>query len=87
MAYFPNGTSGMIYEDEWCDRCVHQPTEDDAPMCPIWFAHTVWNYEAVKQTEAKMLLEAMIPTKENGFPDKCRMFIGTGDVPGQKKLF
>ena len=87
MAYFPNGTSGMIYEGQYCDRCVHQPAEDDAPMCPVWFAHFTWNYEACKQDEAKMLLEAMIPTKENGFPDKCKMFLPTGDLPGQKELF
>ena len=55
-------------------------------MCPIWFAHTVWNYDALNHAEAKMLLEAMIPTKDNGLPDKCCMFIGMGDVQGQMTM-
>ena len=86
MAYFPNGSSGERYQEQWCYRCVHD-CGDDEPTCPVWFAHLCWNYDACNQADVKMLLEAMIPTKENGFPDKCRMFISTGDLPGQAKLF
>jgi len=87
MGYFPNSTSGMIYDDKWCSRCLHCPQEGDMEMCPIMFAHMIWNYEAVEQEDAKSLLEAMIPTTKDGFPDKCKMFISTGDLQGQAKLF
>lgn len=34
MGYFPNGTSGMMYEEEYCDRCAHQ-----RGGCAVWLAH------------------------------------------------
>lgn len=86
MAYFPNGTSGMMYEEKWCVRCVHGQDVEEL-MCPVWFAHMLWNYDTRADEEISGILEYMIPTRDDHFPDKCRMFITTGDVPGQMQLF
>ena len=57
MAYFANGTSGMIYEEEYCSRCKNwKDLEDDRGFgCPIWDLHTVHNYDQVKNKDFKRL--------------------------------
>ncbi len=86
MAYFANGTDGMVYEDKWCCRCVHGHDAEES-MCPVWFAHQLWNYDNRADGEIATVLDAMIPTREDGFPDKYNMFVSTDDVPGQTMLF
>lgn len=81
MAYFSNSTDGMNYEERWCCRCVHGQDPEES-MCPVWFAHMLWNYDNRADGEIAGVLDAMIPTREDGFPDKCNMFVPTGDVPG-----
>ena len=34
MGYFSNGTEGMMYEEEYCDKCWHGG--DNA--CAVWLA-------------------------------------------------
>ena len=80
MAYFPNGTSGMDYQEKWCSRCVHD-TKDDG--CPVWFFHLLKNYEWCNDKENRALLDIFIPTSKEGFPEKCNMFVSNGDVQGQ----
>lgn len=86
MAYFPNGTSGMIYVDQWCSRCTNWKDLDDGRGCgcPIQDLHLAHNYDQVKNEDIKMILETFIPTKEDGFPDKCLMFTqAEGEIVGQ----
>jgi hypothetical protein len=52
VGYFSNGTEGMIFEEQWCSRCVHsdyQPGKEigdrDNPACPVWMAHLLFAYE------------------------------------------
>lgn len=88
MAYFSNGTEGMIYEGAVCSRCVHQdgPTieqpgdrvGDNEPDdgCPVWLLHFLYNYDAVgKEPDetAAATLEALIP-RAGLYNGLCRMF-------------
>lgn len=84
MAYFPNGTSGDIYMDEWCFRCQHWQA-DETKGCPIWDLHSLYNYSQCGNNFIKSILRRFIPMKE-GFADKCKMFLSNGDVKDQMKL-
>ena len=83
MAYFPNGTSGMIYQERWCNRCIHDVNED----CPVWCFHLLKSYDWCNDKEKRALLDLFIPTNKDGFPEKCNMYINNGDIEGQDKLF
>lgn len=102
MAYFPNGTSGMIYQSEYCENCWNwrDLNDDRGPGCPIWDWHMLWNYDQIasktdtqkRKVQAKVYkasLEHFILTGEDGFPKQCLMFLAKNevDIPGQLKLF
>ena len=89
MAYFSNGTEGMMYEEQFCDKCVHQGIDSngEGKGCPIWNAHFMYNYDAAGNETAKGILEMLIPTRSDGlFADECSMFQETID-DGQMNLF
>ncbi len=68
MGYFSNGTEGMMYEEEWCSKCLHH---DD---CIIWTAHLARNYQECNNKDS--ILHMLIPRSKNGIGnEKCRMFI------------
>ncbi len=79
MAYFPNGTSGMVFEEEYCDKCMNRRDLKDGrgPGCPIWDIHMLFNYDQHKETDegkrTKEILEILIPTKDL-WADECSMF-------------
>ena len=96
MAYFPNGTSGEIYNDKYCVNCLNwRDTLDGRGVgCAIIDLHMVWNYDQLagnspKAEAMKLALETLIPTKADGFPGECNMYLpaGLGDVEGQQKMF
>ena len=88
MGYFSNGTEGMIFQDRYCSRCVHDVNND----CPIWLMHLLWSSEQFpeyeKTPEAKTLaetkraaLDLLMPGKETVMSDgvvqelnECAMF-------------
>jgi len=70
MAYFPNGTSGMIYEEEHCSKCQHYPRDMEDPPCSILHLHMLYNYDK----EMRPLLDTLIPM-EGCWAEKCTMFI------------
>lgn len=76
MAYFSNGTEGMMYQEDWCDRCIH------AGDCPIWDAHMLHNYRDCNDPES--ILHMLIPRSADKLGnDQCRMFIeanASGDL-------
>ena len=63
MAYFSNGTEGMIF-DEQCIRCKY----GDDP-CPIAWVQTNWNYDACNNKVAREIMDFLV--KQNG---ECAMF-------------
>lgn len=69
MGYFPNGTSGMLYQEEWCVRCVHDVNED----CPVWAAHLM--YSSRDCNDPASILHMLIPIAEDGLSnERCLMF-------------
>lgn len=69
MAYFSNGSEGSMYEEQWCSRCVHNDG------CTVWLAHLLFNYDLCnKDDPGNQILEMLIPTRPDGFADKCTMF-------------
>lgn len=82
MGYFANGTDGMDYEFEYCEKCVHHLLEDG---CPIWGLHLLFNYDQNKKTpegEAlAVVLDTLIPrSKDDLDNEQCSMFIPLTDL-------
>jgi hypothetical protein len=77
MAYFSNGTEGMMYESQYCDRCINNP-HDALKGCPVWDLHFEYNYDQNNKTKIgkaiKNILESFIPTRDDGFAGECLMF-------------
>lgn len=77
MAYFPNGTAGMMYEEKYCSHCAHMPEDIDGG-CPIWDMHYLHNRDQCgigKTAKAiKNILDMLIPSDKEGFPEECKMF-------------
>lgn len=67
MGYFSNGTEGILYEEAYCDRCVHRDG------CAVWSAHMLHNYRDCNDKES--ILHILIPISEDrSHNEKCRMF-------------
>lgn len=70
MGYFSNGTEGEIYQERYCDRCIHDHNES----CPVWSAHLLYNYDDCNND--KSILHLLIPLSKDGLGNKqCRLFL------------
>ena len=68
IAYFPNGTAGDLYQEQYCNRCIHDRESD----CPIWSAHLLFNSG---DDANRRVLDFLIPMSEDGLDAaECRMF-------------
>lgn len=68
MGYFPNGTAGVLYEAEWCSRCVH------CDGCAVWLAHFTHNYAECNNENS--ILHLLIPRSKDGLSnEQCQMFL------------
>lgn len=67
MGYFSNGTEAMIYEDQYCQHCIHHG------KCSIWDVHQIYNYDQKNET-VKGMLSMLIPRKADGFNGECSMY-------------
>ena len=69
MGYFSNSDEGHVYEQQWCNNCIHQ----DDP-CAVWFLQIDRNYQDCNVKDSP--LHALIP-RLNGKPEwngQCKMF-------------
>lgn len=76
MGYFPNGTDGMRYEDQYCSRCIHGP--DNVPEgqgCAVWDAHFLFNYDQHGDKPIRDCLSLLIPMDRDGRNQQCKMFV------------
>ena len=73
MGYFSNGTEGMDYAGQYCDNCIHQPIDPNDGGCPVLLAHYLHNYEECNNPDS--ILHILIPRDEQGYNEKCKMFI------------
>ena len=71
MGYFPNGTSGMDYEETYCGTCAHQKVDDGG--CMVWLAHMLHNYDECNNPNS--ILHLLIPRDDDGNNEKCLMYI------------
>lgn len=70
MGFFPNGTSFIVYDDEWCAGCVHG---DGDANCPVIEAHLAHGYGDIPA--AQDILDTLIPRDANGRSCRCAMFV------------
>lgn len=71
MAYFPNGTAGDAYHEEYCSQCIHDQQEGG---CPIWFLHGLHNYDECNKPQS--FLHILIPrTPDKLSNEVCSMFL------------
>lgn len=89
MGYFPNGTSGKLYEDEYCSRCIHRGNAD-GPGCPVMLAHILHNYKECNNDDSTLHL--LIPRDKEGLNQKCGMFVESaktykGTLPAHLKAW
>lgn len=73
MGYFSNGTEGMLYEEEYCVKCIHF----DDGSCPVLSAHSLYNYKECNNPES--ILHMLIP-REGVYNGKCLMFVAARAV-------
>lgn len=73
MGYFPNGTSALVYQEKYCDNCLHDVNKD----CAVWLAHLVTKYcdKDGETSEAGKVLDLLIPDDGNIGCKQCTMFI------------
>jgi phosphatidylserine/phosphatidylglycerophosphate/cardiolipin synthase-like enzyme len=50
MAYFPNGTSAEVLEDQ-CYDCLHR---DEKVLCPVYQVQYFFNYDQVGEGQEKL---------------------------------
>jgi hypothetical protein len=71
MGYFSNGCEGLGYEEQYCSKCVHAPTEDT--QCAVLEAHGLYNYDECNKKDS--ILHILIPRDEHGYNEQCKMFL------------
>ena len=75
MAYFSNGTEGMLYTEKYCNRCVHGTGKYGNLDCAVWDVHLLFSYEECNSgSNAKTILDTLIPMDIKNRPSKCSMF-------------
>jgi hypothetical protein len=76
MGYFSNGTSGALYEEQYCANCIHGQDHDKG--CAVWDAHLVNNYDECNNE--KSILHQLIP-RDGVDNKKCLMFMQVEEQP------
>ena len=54
MAFFSNGTEGMVFDEE-CSTCIH-----GEKSCPISLVQMIYNYEARNNKVAREILDTLV---------------------------
>ena len=65
MAYFPNGTAGMAFDNQ-CMACLH---EDPDIGCPIALIQGTYNYDQIGNEKLREVLSLLVDDKE-----LCQMY-------------
>lgn len=84
MAYFSNGTEGLMYQEEYCFKCKNfRDLKDDRGYgCPIWDLHLLWGYKLCNSRSiGKKMLDILIPEEKGFMPKKCSMFLKGKEIP------
>lgn len=76
MAYFSNGTEGMMWEEQNCARCVLFDLLDEDEMCPILNTHYAHNYDQLTDGKPNVVADVLgllIARGEDGSAGKCAL--------------
>jgi len=87
MGYFSNGTEGMIYEEQYCSKCIHGGGDQPETFCPVMALHLDHNYAECNKKDS--FLHVLIPL-DGVYNGQCRMFVqkpAPKFLDGQKELF
>ncbi len=85
MGYFSNGTEGNMYEEKYCEKCIHYG--ESGEECTILTLHTCWNYEQTTDETKKTALDLLIPPAKVGLGNEiCTMFHPKQEPPGPNHL-
>ena len=60
MAYFSNGSEGMVFDDE-CDGCLA------FNGCPIALVHAVYNYDQVGNKDLRDAMNLLVAEKDGEY--------------------
>lgn len=72
MGYFPNGSEGDAYEQQYCSRCIHRENKDGTGCC-VWLAHLLYSYRDCNGKDS--ILHLLIPRSADGLEnEQCKMF-------------
>lgn len=72
MAYFGNGTEGLMYQEEYCFKCKNFRGSG----CPIWDLHLLYSYKLCNSRSiGKKMLDILIPKEKGLIAGKCSMFL------------
>lgn len=85
MAYFSNGTEGMIFESNWCSDCYH--FKGFQKGCPLFNAHLFYQDEGFKNKTIKNILNMLI--KRRKCSNYCKFYIAKSRVinlPKKRKV-
>jgi len=66
MAYFPNGTAGMVFDEE-CSTCKY-----GQEPCPIALVQIQYNYDTCQNPKLKELLDCLV--KQDGTCEMKKAF-------------
>lgn len=82
MAYFSNGSEGMVFDEE-CSTCKYAQK-----ACPIAFVQVWYNYDAVNNETATKILDDLVSNDgtcamKKEFKDDFEVY----EDPNQTKLF
>lgn len=75
MGYFANGSEGEGFQENFCDRCIHD-NEKKGLYCPIWNLHLRDNYKECNNEQS--YLHSLI--RRDGAINRCAMFIDRGKL-------
>ena len=75
MAYFPNGSAGLGYQEVHCFKCANWRDKNDGrgPGCAVWDAHLMHSYRDCNNKDS--ILHMLIPRNEDGSNAECEMFM------------
>lgn len=79
MAYFSNGSEGMVFDDQ-CNKCKY-----GKHPCPIALVQVNYNYEQVNNKTATDILSSLV--NEAGECTMLKMFKDLEIDPNQTTLF
>lgn len=77
MGYFSNGTEALLYEEMYCEQCLHNRGEH---LCAVMQAH--WDCASYPKSQfhvdgspERMVLDTFIPLDVDGINQECTMLM------------